>query len=173
MFISPKRKITILKMALISFIISKLEHRMSRSWKQITWHVFETINKFDRMKSWVPDCSAQDFDKNVSDSKHVFKVYFKPSRKNLNFWFLSLSSKPVWLKTPYLIDIMAIGRPLEIVYFSHFFMFKISSILLKVIVCTYFHHNLQMTLIWYLYFLKLWPIFSQFLLSCHFHNIYS
>ena len=47
--------------------------------------------------------SGQDFDKNIFDSKHVLKVYFKPSRKNPDFIFLPLPSKPVWLKNPYLI----------------------------------------------------------------------
>jgi hypothetical protein len=50
MFISPKRKKTILDMALRSFITSKLDHQMSKSLKWIVAHVFETINKFDRLK---------------------------------------------------------------------------------------------------------------------------
>ena len=42
MFISPKRKNTILEMALKPFIISKLDHQLSKSWKLIARHVFET-----------------------------------------------------------------------------------------------------------------------------------
>ena len=57
---SPKRKKAILEMALKSFNISKLDHQMSKRWKQIAAHAFETITKFDRMKNWVPDCWAQD-----------------------------------------------------------------------------------------------------------------
>ena len=60
MFISLIWKKTILEMAFKSFIISKLDHQMLKSWKRIARHVFETISKFDRLKNWAPDCSAQD-----------------------------------------------------------------------------------------------------------------
>jgi hypothetical protein len=50
--------------------------------------------------------SGQDFNKNFLDSKHVLKVYFKPGRKNPDFGFLPLPSKPVWLKNPYLNDLV-------------------------------------------------------------------
>ena len=56
-------------------------------------------------KNYVPDrllSSGQDFDKNFLDSKHVLKVYFKPSRENPDFGFLPLPLMPVWLKNPYL-----------------------------------------------------------------------
>jgi hypothetical protein len=46
--------------------------------------------------------SGQEFDEKFLDSKHVLKVYFKPSRKNLDFGFLPLPSKLVRLKNPYL-----------------------------------------------------------------------
>ena len=46
--------------------------------------------------------SGQDFGKTFLDSKHVLKVYFKPSRKNQKFLFLPLPSLPVWLPTHYL-----------------------------------------------------------------------
>jgi hypothetical protein len=46
--------------------------------------------------------SGQEFDKKFLDSKHVLKVYFKPSRKNPDFGFLPLPSKLVRLKNPYL-----------------------------------------------------------------------
>ena len=42
--------------------------------------------------------SAQEFDKKFLDSKHVLKVYFKPSRKKKYFSFLPLPILPVWLK---------------------------------------------------------------------------
>ena len=38
MFISPKQKNTVLEMALKSFILSKLDHQMSKSWKWIVAH---------------------------------------------------------------------------------------------------------------------------------------
>ena len=60
---------------------------------------FETTNKFDRSKNWICTwflSSGQDFDKNVLDSKHVLKVYFKPSRKD--FVFLLDPILPVWVK---------------------------------------------------------------------------
>ena len=60
LFISPKRKNTILEMALKSFILSKLDHQMSKYWKRIAAHELETTIKFDLLKNWVPDCSAQD-----------------------------------------------------------------------------------------------------------------
>ena len=47
-------------MALKSSILSKLNHQMSKSWKEIAAHELETSTKFDRLKNWVPDCSAQD-----------------------------------------------------------------------------------------------------------------
>ena len=47
-------------MALKSFILSKLDHQMSKSWKRIAAHELQTSSKFDLLKNWVPDCSAQD-----------------------------------------------------------------------------------------------------------------
>ena len=58
-FTSPKRKKTNLEMALKSFNISILDHQMSKSWKQIAAQELETTSKFDLLKNWVPDCSAQ------------------------------------------------------------------------------------------------------------------
>ena len=58
-FISPKRKKPILEMALKSFNISKVDHQMSKSWKQSAAHELKTTSKLDRLKNWVPDCSAQ------------------------------------------------------------------------------------------------------------------
>ena len=42
--------------------------------------------------------SGQDFSKKFLDSKHVLKVYLKPSRKKIFFSFLPLSSELVRLK---------------------------------------------------------------------------
>ena len=42
--------------------------------------------------------SGQEFDEKFLDSKHVFKVNFKPSRKNKDFVFLPVSILPGWLK---------------------------------------------------------------------------
>jgi hypothetical protein len=66
----------------------------------------ETNNKFNRLKIGVPDFSAQDriSTKNFLDSKHVLKVYFKPSRINQDFLFLPLPSKPVSMKNYHLIS---------------------------------------------------------------------
>ena len=50
---------------------------MSKNWKHWAADELETTNKFDILKIAVPDFSTQDF----LDSKHVLKVYFKPSRK--------------------------------------------------------------------------------------------
>ena len=46
--------------------------------------------------------SGKDFNKNFLDSKHVLKVYFKPSRKNQDFLFLPLQSKPRSMKNDHL-----------------------------------------------------------------------
>ena len=50
------------------------------------------------LKIGIPDFSGQDFDKNFLDSEHVLMVYFKPSRKNQDFWFLPLPSKLGFMK---------------------------------------------------------------------------
>jgi hypothetical protein len=42
--------------------------------------------------------SEKDVDKNFLASKHVLKVYFKPSRKNQDFLFLPLPSKLASMK---------------------------------------------------------------------------
>ena len=46
-------------MALKSLNISKLYHQMSKSWKKSAAHELEITSKFDKLKNWVPDCSAQ------------------------------------------------------------------------------------------------------------------
>ena len=46
-------------MALKSLNISKLDYQMSKSWKKSAAHELETTSKFDLLKNWVPDCSAQ------------------------------------------------------------------------------------------------------------------
>jgi hypothetical protein len=46
--------------------------------------------------------SGREFDKKFLHSKHVLKVYFKPSRKNPDFGFIPLPSMLVQLKNPYL-----------------------------------------------------------------------
>ena len=60
LFISPKRKNAVLEMSLKSFIMSKLDQQMSKSWKQSAAHKLETTSKLDLLKNWVPDFSAQD-----------------------------------------------------------------------------------------------------------------
>jgi hypothetical protein len=46
--------------------------------------------------------SGQEFDEKFLNSKHVLKVYFKPSRKNPDFGFLPLPSNLVRLTNPIL-----------------------------------------------------------------------
>ena len=60
------------------------------------WNYYQ-IWQGEKLTTWLLS-SGQDFGKNFLDSKHVLKVYFKPSRKNPYFLFLPLSSQPVWLK---------------------------------------------------------------------------
>jgi hypothetical protein len=57
----------------------------------------------EKLSTWLLS-SGQDFSKKFLDSKHVLKVYFKPSRKNQNFLFLPLCSELVWLKILHLRD---------------------------------------------------------------------
>ena len=109
MFISPKRKNTILEMALKSFILSKLDHQMSKSWKRIIAHAFETTNKFDRLKNW-PDWSAQDriSAKNILDSKYDMssRCISSPAGKiqilffifTTSLWACSAENSPLKLK---------------------------------------------------------------------------
>ena len=60
LFISPKRKITILEMSLKSSIMSKLDHQMSIILIEFAGPKLQPISRFDLLKNWVPDCSAQD-----------------------------------------------------------------------------------------------------------------
>ena len=75
---------------------------MSKSWKRIVAHALKTTTKLDRLKN-----SVLDLGKKFLDSKHVLKVYFKPSRKNSDFGFLPLPSEPDWLKNYHLIYLLA------------------------------------------------------------------
>ena len=58
LIISPKRKNTSLEMALKSFILSKLDHQMSKSWKRVVAHELQTSEK---LSTWLLS-SGQDFD---------------------------------------------------------------------------------------------------------------
>ena len=88
-------------MVLKSFVLSKLDPQMSKSWKGIVAHELKTtyiqIWQAEKLSTWLLS-SGQDFSKTFLDSKHVLKVYFKPSRKNQDFLFLPLCSELVWLK---------------------------------------------------------------------------
>ena len=68
-------------MILSSSIMSRLDHQTSRIWIEFAGPLLETITKFDRLKNWVHTWllnSVQEFDEKFLDSKHIFKVYFKP-----------------------------------------------------------------------------------------------
>ena len=60
LFISPKWKITVLEMSLKSSIMSKLDHQMSIILIEFAGPNLQPISRFDLLKNWVPDCSAQD-----------------------------------------------------------------------------------------------------------------
>ena len=51
----------------------------------------------EKLSTWLLS-SGQEFDEKFLDSKHVLKVYFKPSREKKYFGFLPLPILPVWLK---------------------------------------------------------------------------
>ena len=97
-------------MALKSFILSKLDHQMSKSWKQMVAHKLQTNSKFDLLKIWLLG-SGQDFGKKFLDSKHVLKVYLKPSRKNPKILFLPLCSLLVRLNILHLSKKFALPDP--------------------------------------------------------------
>ena len=59
--------------------------------------IFCQIWQAEKWRTWYLS-SGQEFDENFLDSKHVFKVYFKPSRKNKDFVFLPDPILPGWLK---------------------------------------------------------------------------
>ena len=60
LFISPKWKITVLEMSLKSSIMSKLDHQMSIILIEFAGPKLQHSSRFDLLKNWVPDCSAQD-----------------------------------------------------------------------------------------------------------------
>ena len=75
--------------------------------KNLNWSYWPTFSNYWQIwqaENWSTSylSSGQDYDKNVLDSKHVLKVYFKPSRKIPDFLFLPLSFELVWLKIGYL-----------------------------------------------------------------------
>ena len=101
-----KQKITIRTMSLKSSIMSKLDHQMSRIWIEVVSPILVTTNKFGSLKSGICTwyfSSGKEFDENLLDSKHVLKVFFKPSRKKKDFVFLPVPILPVWLKIGHLI----------------------------------------------------------------------
>ena len=59
LFISPKRKITVLEMSLKSSIMSKLDHQMSKIWKKVSSNFCNLLSKLDRLKNWVAQLSRK------------------------------------------------------------------------------------------------------------------
>ena len=102
MFISPKRKNTTLENYLfypkLTIRCQKVENRLPHTNSKLL-----LIWQAEKLSTWLLS-SGQDFGKKFLDSKHVLKVYFKPSRKNQNFLFLPLCSVVVWLKILHLMD---------------------------------------------------------------------
>ena len=73
-----------------SFIISKLDHQMSKTWKNCAADELQTTTKFDRLKNWVPD-SAQD---RISTNQNMSsRCTSSPIGKIRIFLFLPLPSK--------------------------------------------------------------------------------
>ena len=94
MFISRlQRKNAILEMSLKPSIMSKLDHQMSIIWIEFAGPFWQA----EKLSTWLLS-SGQEFDKKFLDSKHVLKVYLKPSRKNKDFVFLTVPILPGWLK---------------------------------------------------------------------------
>jgi hypothetical protein len=81
-----------------SFIISKLDQQMSKSWKHCGARQTQTISKFDRLKNWVPDCVIAQF--RTGFWQNLFRLKTIPRKKNQDFWFLPfLPSLPLWKMT--------------------------------------------------------------------------
>ena len=70
----------------------------------------------EKLSTWLLS-SGQDFNKKFLDSKHVLKVYFKPSRKNKIFLFLPLPSKLASLKNDHLSALFKIKTNSEFYFF--------------------------------------------------------
>jgi hypothetical protein len=71
--------------------VKKLKRdRRTHFWNYYLWYA-------EKLSTWLLSAGL-DFLKNVLNSKHVLKVYFKHSRKNPDFLFLPLPSEPIWLK---------------------------------------------------------------------------
>jgi hypothetical protein len=86
---------------LVGHYLSIYKKNKKKTWppdvKNLNWtcqQFLETTIKFGRLKSDVPDITAQEFDENFLDSKHVLKVYFK----NKDFVFLPVPILPVCVK---------------------------------------------------------------------------
>ena len=72
--------------------------------KNLNWSCWPTFSNYWQIwqaENWRTSylSSGQDYDKNVLDSKHVLKVYFKLIRKYEYFVFLPDPILPVWVKT--------------------------------------------------------------------------
>ena len=83
LFNSLKQKDIILEMTF------KIIHYI-QTWppSRLRKNVASSFSKFDseKLSTWLLS-SGQEFDKRFLDSKHVLKMYFKPSRKNPDFFY--------------------------------------------------------------------------------------
>ena len=80
---------------------------MSKIWKQIVGHVFETTNKFDWWKIGVPDFSVQEriLKKPFLSQNMSSRCPLSPAEKNQDFGFFPLPAKPVSVKNDHLNDL--------------------------------------------------------------------
>ena len=125
MFISPKRKNTILEMTLKSFILCKLDHQMPKSWKQIAAHELETTSKFDLLKNWVPDCSAQG---RISAKSFRLKTCPQGVLEGCKpFWECPVWDRPIW-------DALYATIPIQYLIFLRYYAFvkRLSCVLTSV-----------------------------------------
>ena len=83
MFISQKRKKTILEMALKSFILSKLDHQMSKSWKGIAAHELKLVLNLTGWKTEYLIAQLR-----TGFLQKVFRLYMSSS-----FWLLGVESR--------------------------------------------------------------------------------
>ena len=91
-----------MEMALKSFTLSKLVHQMSKSWKRSVTYELQTTSKFDPLKNWVHDCSAQGRKSFLTQNMSSRCTSSPVGKIRILDWFLPLPSKLVRLTNPYL-----------------------------------------------------------------------
>ena len=86
-------------MSIKSSVMSELDHQMSVSLIDFASPLLNPTSKFDLLKNWAPDCSAQD--RNLTN---IYQTQNMSSRKKKKKSFLPDAILPGWLKILHLIQ---------------------------------------------------------------------